>query len=328
MFTLPEEGKKTVKFRWKGWLAAAAAIVFLVGGTLLTRESMPARTVRTSDGGSAEPSWNEASGTYAAAKSVAANDAGAYAFEEEAMLMDESSAAGDTSGTSESRAEKLIRSASFTIKTTAYDADLENLKQLTASMGGRVEYFSSSGDAKGGQLRSASLTLRIPASRLDEFLEGAGRIGDITGMTQQVEDVSDSYYDIQDRLTTQQEKMKRLQAMISSAQDVSDLIEIETAIADTQYYIDRYTGQLKGYDSKVVYSTVTVSVRETRVTEMQSITLGQRIVSGMKRSLESFGEFLEDLVVFTAEALPWLIALAILILAVRLILRRQKKAKK
>ena len=133
---------------------------------------------------------------------------------------------------STAREEKIIRSASFTLKTAAYDADLESLQQLTASVGGRVEYLSSSGDKKSGQLRRASLTLRIPSSRLDEFLAGAEQIGDVTAMTQEMEDVSGSYYDIQSRLETQQEKMKRLQSLMASAQDVSDLIEIESAIAE------------------------------------------------------------------------------------------------
>lgn len=188
-----------------------------------------------------------------------------------------------------------------------------------------MEYLSSSGDQKSGQLRRASLTLRIPSSRLDEFLAGAEQIGDVTAMTQEMEDVSGSYYDIQSRLETQQEKMKRLQSLMASAQDVSDLIEIESAIADTQYYIDLYSGNLKNYDSRVAYSSVSVSIQETRVTEITTVTLGQRILTGLQDSLEGLGEFLEDMLVFLVAALPWLAILGIVILIVRLIVKRRKR---
>ena len=123
------------------------------------------------------------------------------------------------------------------------------------------------------------------------------------------------------------EKMTRLQSMIQSAEDVSDLIDIESAIADTQYYIDRYTGQLKSYDGKVDYSTVSVSVREVKITEMKEVTLGERILNGLSDSLESGREFLEDMAVFLVSALPWLAVLAIAALVVRLIVKKKKNGK-
>jgi hypothetical protein len=249
-----------------------------------------------------------------------------YPMMEAAYEMDDAAEAEETydSGAQE---EKIIRSASFTVKTTDYDADLQRIQDLTAEMGGRVEFLSSSGDASSGQTRNASLTLRIPARRLDDFLTDAQGIGTITGMTQEMEDVSDSYYDIKTRLKTQQEKLNRLQAMMAQAEDVSDLIEIESAIADAQYYIDRYTGQLKSYDSKVDYSTVRVTVRETRATEIKEVSLGERILTGIGDSFQAFGWFLEDMVIFVASALPWLIALGVVIFIAALVIRKHKNKK-
>ena len=152
-------------------------------------------------------------------------------------------------------------------------------------------------------------------------------IGNVTAMTQEMQDVSDSYYDVQTRLDTQRKKLERLQTMFAAAEDVSDLIEIESAIADAQYYIDRYTSQLKTYDGKVEYSTVSASVREVRSTEMKEVTLGQRIAEGLRNSLDAGTEFLEDMVIFLVSALPWLIAAAVVFVIVRMIVRKAKKNK-
>ena len=322
------------KFNWKAWAAIAAVLVFVLGGTLLTRDDLPARrTGRSSESTAADTGAYKTSAA-AGIAGGAVNSYESYAYDadiavEEAvdvsMNPDGTASSGRRADESAAREEKIIRSASFTLKTVAYDADLESLQQLTASVGGRVEHLSSSGDQKSGQLRRASLTLRIPSSRLDEFLAGAEQIGDVTAMTQEMEDVSGSYYDIQNRLETQQEKMKRLQSLMASAQDVSDLIEIESAIADTQYYIDLYSGNLKNYDSRVAYSSVSVSIQETRVTEITTVTLGQRILTGLQDSLEGLGEFLEDMLVFLVAALPWLAILGIVILIVRLIVKRRKR---
>ena len=329
------EEKTRKKGNWKAWVATAAALVFVIGGTLISRDGMTPRTAYQTTG--TTQAAKQAAGSSLNSSYMRSADSGAMSnlsFEDGTMEMPMMAAAYDdydyaeaeeeaTSGAA--REEKIIRNASFTVKTTDYDADLQRLQDLTASMGGRVEYLSASGDASSGQTRSASLTLRIPAARLDDFLNGAQGIGNVTAMTQEMQDVSDSYYDIKTRLETQQEKMKRLQSMIASAEDVSDLIEIESAIADTQYYIDRYTGQLKSYDGKVEYSTVNVSVREVRVTEMKEVTLGQRILDGLQDSLENFRYFLEDMVIFLVSALPWLIVLAVAVVAIRLIVKKKKK---
>ena len=329
---MEEKAKK--KVNWKAWAATAAALVFIIGGTLISRDSMTPRTKYSTQNGAADSYARSAK--YAADTGAMTNfsyAAGAMEAPAEALYSDydgidyevaEESAVNNADSV---REEKIIRNASFTLKTTAYDTDLQRLQDLTAEMGGRVGYLSASGDASSGQTRSASLTLRIPAARLDDFLTGAQGIGNVTAMTQEMQDVSDSYYDIQTRLKTQQEKLARLQEMMKAAQDVSDLIEIESAIADAQYYIDRYTGQLKSYDSKVEYSTVNVSVREVRITEMKEVTLGQRILDGLSDSLENFQYFLEDMVIFLVSALPWLIVLAVVIVVIRLIIKKKKKKK-
>ncbi len=115
---------------------------------------------------------------------------------------------------------------------------------------------------------------------------------------------------------------------MASAEDVSDLIEIESAIADAQYFIDRYTGQLKSYDSRVEYSTVRVTVRETRVTETKEVSLGERIATGIGDSFREFGWFLEDMVIFLASALPWIIALGAVAFAAVWIVRVRKNNNK
>lgn len=333
------EEKKTRKFPWKTWLAAAAVLVFVLGGTAVTRGSMPARTaVGTATQSTSAAADAGSSNGVAARKMAAAGTANemydydltaempmmAAAYDDYDEVAEEAEAEAAT-GSSEARQEKIIRNASFTVKTTAYDTDLDQLQTLARDMGGRVEYLNTYGDAASGQTRSASLTLRIPAQRLDEFLSGVEGIGNVTAMTQEMQDVSDSYYDVQTRLDTQRKKLERLQAMFTVAEEVSDLIEIESAIADAQYYIDRYTSQLKSYDGKVEYSTVNATVREVRVTEMKEVTLGQRIAEGFHNSLEGGLEFLEDMLIFLVSVLPWLIGVAAVVVIVSLIVRKAKK---
>ena len=118
--------------------------------------------------------------------------------------------------------------------------------------GGRLEAQAS---------RRASLTLRVPEEKLDAFLQGAGELGRVISQTETAQDVTASYQDIAARLATQQAKMERLQALMSETATLSELLELESAIADTQYTLDSLQSQLNQTDDQVAYATVDVSLR-------------------------------------------------------------------
>ena len=188
-----------------------------------------------------------------------------------------------------------------------------------------VEYISQFGDHNTGEMRNASLTLRIPSEKLDGFLETVESVGNVSSFTSRVEDVTESYYDVQARLDTQLKKMERLQELLLEAKEMSDLLQVESSIADTQYMIDSYQSQLKGMDDDVNYSTVSVFVQETRVVEAEEATFIQRIGAGIVDSVSSGVGFLGDAVVFILSIVPWLLLLALIIVIVKIIRKRRKK---
>ncbi len=301
---------------FKSVLAMAAAFVFIVGGTLLTRDKNAAKD--------AEFGVNYTYTTAATANGASYKRAAPQlmmAVEESAdYAMD--TAAAETVETQ--REQKLIRRVDFTIKTMEFDAVLENIQSMTASVGGRVEFLSQYGDASTGALRNANLTLRIPAEKLDAFLTDVEDVGNITSYSNQVEDATSTYYDVQARLDTQLTKMERLQKLLAEATEVSDLIEIESSIADTQYMIDSYQGRLKGMDDQVDYSTVSVYVQETRIAETKEASFWQRVGDGLAGSVEDGLSFLEDACVFLLSAAPWIAVVALIVIAVRIIRKKKK----
>lgn len=310
------EQKSQKKHTLRNIALVAAAFVFVVGGTLITRDR-PSLQKRQAENINYAYTTSSSSDQGA----VLMKRAAAGAVEEASY---DTAVNGMADDQADAQQQKLIRRVDFTVKTMEFDAVLENLQSLTASMAGRVEYVSQYGDRATGALRNASLTLRIPAEKLDAFLESAESVGNITSFTNQVEDVTNSYYDIQTRLNTQLTKMERLQALLAEATEVSDLIEIESSIADTQYMIDSYQGRLKGLDDEVDYSTVSVYVQETRVAETKEASFLERIGAGISDSLEIGVEFLGDLVVFLLSALPWIAAVVVIVVIVKVIRKKKK----
>jgi len=307
------------KKSWQTWVATAAAFVFILGGTMLTRDSRPETDPA---GGSADYDavMYRSSDSYdlaAASLKRSADNGVNYAMMDSALYGMENAA--------EETTEKIIRTVSFTIKTLEYDADLQAIQDIAAGMGGRMEYLSANGEKNSTVLRNAYLTLRIPSEKLDDFIAGAQGVGALTSLTQQSQNISESYYDTAARLETQKQKMDRLNVLLAEAENIADLIEIESAIADTQYWIDHYTGQLNHYDDQVDYSTVNVSLQEVKVAVSEEASLFQRIWSALQDSFTEGVAFLGDMVVFVIAAAPWLILAGLVVFAVKKIWKKKKE---
>lgn len=219
---------------------------------------------------------------------------------------------------------KIVRTADLTIASADYDADLAAVRQLAESLGGYMASVSLNGEASARMDRVAYLNMRVPSDRLDTLLDGLSGIGRVVSRYETSTDMSTQYADTATRLATQRAKMNRLTELMAQATDVSDLLEIESQIADTQYQIDSLESSLRTIDRDVDKSEVTVTLREQSagdVAQATELTLWQRIGSGFDASLRELSAFAQNLLVFLAMALPVLLPLAALV-ALGLWLRR------
>lgn len=301
-------------------LSLAAAVVFLVGGTLLTRDQLQLTqpsTVKSqvTESGTAmeEETGNTTIPMAAQYMSSGTSRSGSNGLD----------AAGTTQETQDT---KIIRTVSLSLGSGTFDQDLETLQTLCTDAGGWVSYSSVSGDAAQSS-RRASLTLRIPQEQLETFLQGAGSLGRVISQTETAQDVTATYQDTAARLATQQAKMERLQALMSETASLSELLELENAIADTQYTLDSLQSQLNDTDNQVSYATVDVSLREETSADTISsreVGLGERLMAGLKTGWETFWNFCKDMLVFLSAALPYLAAVAVVYMLVRFTFRKKR----
>lgn len=320
------------------FLSVAAAMVFVVGGTLLTRDEL---YISPGDLKAGLSESNTSIQLYG--KRAYANDSYVYqdeAVEEEyamdtgagVMLTSNSMTRGAfTSGAAATETapaateKKIIRTASMTITTQTYDDSLTALKTSCEGLGGWIESSSENTNSYSG-LRTAYLTLRVPQSGLDSYLAGTEELGRVTSRSESAQDVTASYQDTQTRLNTQLALMERLQALITESADLSDLLALESQIADTQYQIDRLQSSLNTTDRQVTYSTVDITLREEKTVELTDTTVsfGERILSAIQVGCETLVGFLGDMVVFLVAALPFIGIVVVVAIVVRIIRKRRK----
>lgn len=231
------------------------------------------------------------------------------------------------------RDAKIVYTANMDLETTAFDQAVSDIAAAVERFDG---YFAnSSQNSYNAGYRYADYAIKVPKNQFQQFLSSIGEVCHVTYTSTSAEDITDSYYDVDSRLKTAQTKLERLQELLSKADNMSDIITIESAISDAEWEIENLTGTLRTYDNQVDYATVYLSLREVYKlsgTDGAPMTLGRRIGNSFVRGLKSIGNFFENLLVWLAYSWIWLAVIAVIVVvAIRIAkkkgfrIRRRKK---
>ena len=248
-------------------------------------------------GNSSKSSANEMYVMETAAQTTAAAMDMEYAaagmpMEGEAVSAD--TAAGVTSGAasgSENQAtvengRKLIKTASLEVETEQFEQLMTSLETQIKQIGGYIEDETVAGNQLDWQgnpmMRWANMTVRVPKDRLDEFLNGVESAGNVVRRSENTQDVTLQYSDIESRKKTLKIEQDRLWALLEKADSMDSIIALEERLSDIRYELESYESQLRLYDNQIEYSQVNLNISEVkRYTEAVPESTGEQILKGL-----------------------------------------------
>ncbi len=246
----------------------------------------------------------------------------------------------DTGVTSENGLEaqvengrKLIRTVSLSLETKKFDSVLTNLSTKTTELGGYIETSSVNGNSYSHHsTRYASYVIRIPANKLNEFVEVVSELGNVTQKNESVEDVTLRYIDVESHKKALETEQERLLELLSKAENMEEILTIESKLSDIRYEIENYESQLKTMDNQIDYSTVSVYVDEVeRVTDTGEKGFFEEIKERFGNSLYVVARGIRGLVIGILGSLPILIVcggvIAVVVIVVRKILKKRNMRK-
>lgn len=222
------------------------------------------------------------------------------------------------------RDAKIVYTANMDLETTEFEKAVNDIAAAVERFGGYFANSSQSG--QNSSYRYAEYTVKVPKSEFNNFLNFIGETCAVTYTSTTAEDITDSYYDVDSRLKTAQTKLERLQELLAKADNMSDIITIESAISDAEWEIENLTGTLRTYDARVDYATVYMSLREVYKlsgTDNAPLTLGKRLGNSFIRGIKSVGNFFEDLLVWLAYSWIWLAVIAVIVVVVVRIVKKK-----
>ena len=228
------------------------------------------------------------------------------------------------------REEKLVYTASVTLESEDFDIASDALHQKIASLGGIIVSENAYNlNKKGYGGRSMDMTVRIPQENYETFLAGLSDICNVAAVNRYVENLTERYYDNENRLKSYRIQEERLFAMLEKAESVTEMLEIESRLCDVQYQIEALTNTQRTIDNDVRYSTFNLSLAEVKkFTTPEPETFGDKFKEAVGGSVESFGVFSENLLFFFIYVLPYLLCVAVVVVIVLVIVKVAKKKRK
>lgn len=223
---------------------------------------------------------------------------------------------------------KLIRTISMNAETEDLDTLLEQLDSQVKELGGYVESRDvRNGSSASSGNRSARLTLRIPSAQLDNFVNHVSGATNVISSSENTEDVTLNYVATQSRITALETEEARLLELLTQAENLNDLLLIESRLTQVRTELEKVKSQLKLYDNLVDYGTMHLSIQEVKEYTVieEDPTAWERISTGFVKSVKGLGTILSELFIFLIIALPYLVIPAAVIVTVLLVKRHKKR---
>lgn len=229
---------------------------------------------------------------------------------------------------------KLIKTMELTAETEDLDALLTAITGRVSELGGYIEnqrVYNGSAYAS-YRSRSASLTIRIPADRLDGFVDHVAENTNIVSRYAYIDDVTLTYVATESRVKALQAEESRLLELMDKAENLTDLLQVEARLTDVRYELESVTNQMNVLKNQVSYGTIHLNVDEVvEYTPVAEETFWQRISGGFVDSLEEIGDGIVEVTVFVLANLPYFVLIGIGVVVIIVLAKRsirKKKAKK
>ena len=211
-------------------------------------------------------------GLYGNQKAVFSS-AGYAAEYDEAILMESGGSAYNEESLTQSetvaQSRKLTKSAYLSLRVDDPAATEKPLYEL-------IDKFGAWSASTTIYENSRNYSIRVPSDSYDAMLTELVGLGRVTRRTENTEDVTLRYYDLEGRLAVKRELLNTYQGYLGKARNIDEIMTVESRIADLQQEIDWTGTQLRNLANLIDYSTVNVEITGSTGSSYSAPTLAER----------------------------------------------------
>lgn len=207
----------------------------------------------------------------------------------------------------------VIKNADLTLVVSDPASSMDKIVLLADELGGFVvsAHLSQYQLESGIEVPQASVTIRVPAERLEQALERIRSESDRLPINQDInsQDVTSEYTDLQSRLRNLEAAEAQLTEIMQSASKTEDVLSVYNELVRVREQIEVIKGQMQYYEQSAALSAISVQLLANEA--IQPLTVGSWQPTGVaKQAIQSLINTLKGL----ATAVIWIILFALPVL--------------
>ncbi|HBD10239.1 MAG TPA: hypothetical protein DCZ69_18470 [Syntrophobacteraceae bacterium] len=246
--------------------------------------------------------------------------------------MDKNTGGGNVDAAARDRL--VIRNADLSIVVKDPETAMTAIAKLSEQMGGFVvsSNLYQAYKSDGLPIPEASVTIRVPAEKLDEALEKIKADAvEVQSENQTGQDVTSAYVDLESQLKNLEAAETQLMEIMKKAEKTEDVLNVFNQLTSIRGQIESIKGQMKYFEESAAHSAVTVQlVAEQKIQPIE--IAGWKPQGTLRDAIQNliyfWQDFVDFLIVFVVNFLPKLITVGVVFgLPIWLIVRAVRKAR-
>lgn len=205
-------------------------------------------------------------------------------------------------------APMILRTAQLTVVTPDLDKARAGLERIVKQYSGYVGDLTFSAPSDGP--RKLTATLRVPAAQLDAALTQLKTLGRVESESQNGQDVTAQYVDLEARLSNSRNTEQRLLDLLRQRTGkLSDVLEVETELSRVREEIERMEGERLLLSKQVEFATLTATVGEEYKVPAHALpdSFGTRFRNAAVDGYQSVISFVTGVALFLVSTGPMLL---------------------
>lgn len=226
-------------------------------------------------------------------------------------------------------AQKLIKTVELSVETRQFDSLVKTLNTKISALEGYIENSELYGNEEVGSTRRLTMTIRIPAEQLENFMGVIGENANVLRTTEMTKDVTLEYVDTESHIKALKTEQETLLKLLEDAKDLEAVLRLQDKLTEVRYELENYESRLKMYDNRIAYSTIEIGIIEVeKETTKKPLSFIEEIQTKLGDNLYDIGEKARDFTIWFVSSIPyfviWAVVIGIGVIIIRKLLKRRK----
>ena len=211
----------------------------------------------------------------------------------------------------DSIARKLVHNAKLQLIVEQLNETTAQLSELVSQFGGYVAHSTLEGVS--GTRNSARWIVKVPVDGYREFLVEIQTLGELRSLTEDTEEVTVEYYDLEARLRTKQaEETRMLQLLEEDTKELQDILAVERELTRVREELEQSQGRLRVLKNQTAFATITIEMETVdEQVPVQRLPFLADIRQTWGQSIDTLVTFLRQLAILVVALAPWVVVFGV-----------------